>query len=247
MLAFCECRDRSRAADVTWVEQVVTKAHDAKGSPPVVLVSRRGFAPAAIKKAQAYGHDVRMMSDATIDEFQTWFRAEHVKLIVTTASLHGCEIRLVEDGPEFAPETVQAIKEQGVGAAIFERHSLPPLSAEHFFNEWRVGKQDVIEREIPPDGVPVRIRAPNWFEQPESCVRVQTTAGPRAVRQIDLLVEIVRSFRLVPPTRVSRYADPVPQVDLAENVEFRLGEGLGTISFHRLPDKTVGYYRPQEK
>ena len=109
-----------------------------QGVAAVVLVSRRGFAPEAIKKAQAYGHDVRMMSDATLDEFQTWFRAEHVKLIVPTASLHGCEIRLVEDGPEFAPETVQAIKEQGVGAAIFERHSLPPLSAEHFFNEWRV-------------------------------------------------------------------------------------------------------------
>jgi hypothetical protein len=79
------------------------------------------------------------------------------------------------------------------------------------------------------------------------CVFVQTTAGPRAVAQIDLLIEVARSSRLVPPTRVSRYADPVPQVDLAENVEFRLGEGLGTVSFHRLPDKTVAYYRPHER
>jgi hypothetical protein len=247
LLAFCECRDRSRAADVTWVEQVVTKARDAKGSPPVILVSRRGFAHEAMKKAEAYGHDVRTMKEATVEEFQDWFQVEHVHLIITSAALHRCEIRLVDEGPEFAPETVEAIKEHGIEAPIFQRATLPPLSAQHFFNEWYARKFDIITREIPPDGRPARLRAPNWFQEPEACVCIRTTHGPRPVAQIDLLIEVTRSPRLVPPTRASRYADPVPQTELAQNVEFSLGAGLGTISLHRLPEETVVNYQPPER
>lgn len=246
LLAFCECRDRSRAADVTWVEQVVTKARDAKGSPPVILVSRRGFTPEAIMKARAYEHDVRTMEEATVEEFQNWFQVEHVHLTTTDAALHGCEIRLVEDGPEFAEELLKAIEEHGVAAPIFERTALPPLSARHFFNEWYARKYDTITREIPPDGSPVRLRAPTWFQEPEACVRVQTTQGLRPVAQIDLLVEITRSPRLVPPTQASRYADPVRHTGLSENVEVSLGARLGTISLHRLSDRTVVNYRPPE-
>jgi hypothetical protein len=248
LLAFCECRDRSKTQDVTWVEQVVTKARDANGSPPVILVSSRGFSPEAIKKAEAYGHDVRTMKDATVGEFREWFQVEHVQLIVTSAVLQGCEIRTVEDGPEFAAETASAIKEHGIHAAIFERATLPPLSAQHFFNEWYARKAEVIPREIPADGTPVRLRASTPFQDPESCVRVRTTDGPRPVAQIDLLVEVTRSPRLVPPTRATRYADAAPEVELAQNVEFALGEDLGTVSVHHLAQgRKVVFYRPQQK
>jgi Restriction endonuclease len=248
LLAFCECRDRSKAQDVTWVEQVVTKARDAKGSPPVILVSRHGFSPEAIKKAEAYRHDVRTMTDATAEEFRDWLQVEHVQVIATSAVLHGCEIRLVEDGPDLSAETASAIEERGINAAIFERATLPRLSAEHFFNEWYAQKAEVIAHEIPADGTAVRLRAPTSFQDPESCVRVRTTAGPLPVAQIDLLVEVTRSPRLVPPTRASRYADPIPPVELAQNVEFALGEDLGTVSVHHLADgQKVVFYRPHQK
>lgn len=247
LLAFCECRDRRKVADVTWVEQVVTKARDAKGSPPAVLVSASGFTPAAAKKAEHYGHDVRLMRRATVDEIRRWFKVEHTVVIVTSAALHGCEIRLTREGVEFATETATAIKDHGIKAEIFERAALPPLSPEHFFNEWYRRKFDVITREIPPDGRPLRLSAPTRFEHPEESVRVRTTQGSVPVAQLDLLVEVTRSRRLVPPTRVSSYEGPNVEL-LAENVEFVLGEGVGTVSVHRLAEgKTVVFFRPQDK
>src|SRR6478609_2580379 len=56
VIAICECRDRAGVEDVTWIEQVVTKARDLEESPPAVLVSSSGFSDAARTKAQTYGH-----------------------------------------------------------------------------------------------------------------------------------------------------------------------------------------------
>jgi len=247
VLAICECRDRRAVADVTWVEQVVTKARDLEGSPAAVLVSTSGFTPEARKKAASYGLDVRLVTEVSVEEFRSWFRVEHAVTIVTTRALHGCEIRLTpEDADEFSASTNAALNEHGVQAAIFQRRRLGPLSADQLFEQWYGEKHDQVERDVPADGRPVRRRVPVQFEDPEQSLAVETSAGLRTVAEVGLLVEITRERRLVPVSAATRYEDE--DVELAESVEFRLGDDLGTISVHRTSGRPthIHYRQPED-
>src|SRR5689334_4187531 len=49
-----ECRDRSRRADVTWVEEMHSK-HDRLPTNTLVIVSSTGFTPEATEVAKVYG------------------------------------------------------------------------------------------------------------------------------------------------------------------------------------------------
>jgi hypothetical protein len=235
VIAFCECRDRAGAEDVTWIEQVVTKARDLEGSPPAVIVSSAGFSEAAQKKARSYGHDVRLVTDVTIEEFRAWFQMEHVVLVVCERGLRGCDIELTPDDADgFAPGVSEALARDGLSAPIFERRVLWPVSAMHIFEEWWKSKQGQVERDVPADGKPLRRPVPITFEEPEECFSIETDHGPRAVAAVLLHVEITRTRRLVPASRATRYCED--GADLVESVEFDMKDGLGTISLHNVSD-----------
>lgn len=246
VIAICECRDRAAAEDVTWVEQVVTKARDLEGSPPAVLVSSSGFSAPAREKAGAYGHDVRLITDVTLEEFRSWFQVEHMVLVVCDRGLRGCDIELTSDDAEaFAPSVSDALKTEGLAACIFQRQRLWPLSAMHIFEEWWKDKREQVERDVPADGKPVRRPVPMIFETPEECLSIETDLGPRSVRALRLHVEVTRTKRLVPASRVTRYSED--SADLAESVEFDLDGGPGTVSLHKMSDgPTHVRWRPQD-
>jgi hypothetical protein len=246
VIAICECRDRAGAEDVTWIEQVVTKARDLEGSPPAVLVSSSGFSPAARRKAHSYGHDVRLVTDVTLEEFRSWFQVEHIVLTATERGLQGCDIELIPDDAEaFAATVSEALAKDGLAACIFERKQLPPVSAVHIFEEWYKRTHQQVERDVPADGRSVRRPVPITFEEPEECFSVLTDVGPRAVAGVRLVVEITRTKRLIPASRVTRYSDE--RVHLAESVEFDLASGMGTVSLHKVNEGPIHVrYRPEE-
>jgi hypothetical protein len=246
VIAICECRDRAGVEDVTWIEQVVTKARDLEGSPPAVLVSSSGFSDAARTKAQTYGHDVRLVTDVTLEEFRSWFQVEHVILVVCDRGLRGCDIELTPDDAEvFAPRVAEALAKEGLAACIFERRALPAVSSMHIFEEWWKRTHERVELNVPADGRPVRRPVPIFFEDPEECFSVLTEFGPRAVAAVRLQVEITRTRRLVAASRVTRYSDE--HVDLAESVEFDLGRHMGTVSLHKMTEGPIHVrYRPED-
>lgn len=247
VIAICECRDRAGVEDVTWVEQVVTKARDLKGSPPAVLVSSSGFSAPAREKAAAYGHDVRLVTNATLEEFQSWFQMEHVILVVCDRGLRGCDIELTpDDAEDFSPSVSEALARDGLGACIFERQRLWPVSAMHIFEEWWKRTQGQVERDVPADGRPVRRPVPITFEQPEESFSVETELGPRPVAAVRLHVEVSRTKRLVPASRVARYSKS--DSDLAESVEFDLDGNMGTVSLHKMSDGPIHVrWRPPDE
>lgn len=63
-----ECRDRSRAADVTWVEEMHTK-HEHLPTNKLVLVSATGFSKAARRKASALGIELLELVDAEVADW----------------------------------------------------------------------------------------------------------------------------------------------------------------------------------
>lgn len=246
VIAICECRDRAGVEDVTWIEQVVTKARDLEGSPPAVLVSSAGFSEAARKKATAYGHDVRLVTEVTLEEFRTWLAVEHVVLLVTERGLRGCDIELVgEDAEAFSPAVSEALVKEGLKACIFERQRLWPVSAMHIFEEWWKGAREQVERDVPSDGMPFRRPVPITFQEPEECFAVETNTGSRPVAAVRLHVEITRTKRLVPASHVTRYSQDGD--GLAESVEFNLDEGMGTVYLHKTNEGPIHVrYRPDD-
>lgn len=238
VIAICECRDRAGVEDVTWVEQVVTKARDLEGSPPAVLVSSSGFSAPAREKASAYGHDVRLVTDVTLEEFRSWLQMEHVVLVVCDRGLRGCEIELAPaDAEAFAPSVSEALAKDGLAACIFNRQRLWPVSALHIFEEWWKRSQEQVERDVPVDGKPIRRPVPITFRQPDECFSIETELGPRAVAGVLLHVEVTRTQRLVPTSRVTRYSED--GADLVESVEFDLDGNLGTVSLHKVSEGPI--------
>jgi hypothetical protein len=237
VIAICECRDRVGAEDVTWIEQVVTKARDLEGSPPAVLVSSAGFSEAARVKAHSYGHDVRLVADVTLEELRSWLKVEHVAMDILERGLRGCDVELTPDDADgFSPAVTRALAEQGHAATIFEREALPPVSASQIFENWWQEKHEVVERSVAGSGS-VRRPVPIRFPEPQRCFSVETELGPRAVAGLLLYVEITKIRRLVPASRITRYSGD--DSDLADSVEFDLDEGMGTVSLHKIEDGPI--------
>ena len=72
ILITIECRLRSRPADTTWIEQLVTKRQQV-GASRTVAVSGSGFTDAAVKVAAQHGIEVRTLTPADSEEVTTWF------------------------------------------------------------------------------------------------------------------------------------------------------------------------------
>jgi hypothetical protein len=238
VIAICECRDRAGVEDVTWIEQVVTKARDLEGSPPAVLVSSAGFSEAARRKARSYGHDVRLVTDVTLEELRSWLQMEHVVLVVCERGLGGCDIELAgEEEAVFSPRMSEALAGQGTAAPIFGHEELGQVSVDDIFEKWFGEKQEQVERDLPADGRPFRRSVPITFEEPERCFSVETDLGPRPVAGVLLHVEVRRTRRLVSASRVTRYSEE--GAELAESVEFDLDSGMGTLSLHKVSEGPI--------
>jgi hypothetical protein len=62
-----ECRDRKRAADVTWVEEMKAK-HERLSTNALILISRNGFSARAVELARAYNIRTLKFEETTEDD-----------------------------------------------------------------------------------------------------------------------------------------------------------------------------------
>jgi hypothetical protein len=62
-----ECRDQTRAADVTWVEQMKAK-HERLLTNVLTLVSSSGFTPGALEVADRYGIETVSLEEVSADD-----------------------------------------------------------------------------------------------------------------------------------------------------------------------------------
>jgi hypothetical protein len=71
VLVIIECRDRSRSQDITWIEQVRSK-REAVGASMAIAVSSRPFSKKAVRAAQRYGIEIRVVSRVSDEDIQRW-------------------------------------------------------------------------------------------------------------------------------------------------------------------------------
>jgi hypothetical protein len=173
-----------------------------------------------------------------VEEFRSWFQVEHVVVDVLERGLGGCDVELTPDDADgFSAAVTQALAEEGQAAPIFGRKALPAVSALQIFEEWWKEKHEVVEQSAATLTGTLRRPVPITFAEHEECFSVETELGPRAVAALLLHVEITRTRRLVAVSRVTRYSGDGDE--LAENVEFRLEEGMGTVSLHKMSEGPI--------
>jgi len=66
ILIIIECRNRSRPADIAWIEQLNSKKNNI-GANKVIAVSKEGFTKEAEIKAEQYGIETRLVISRIID------------------------------------------------------------------------------------------------------------------------------------------------------------------------------------
>lgn len=79
-----ECRDRGKRQDSMWLEQVEGKRRSL-GPKHVIVVSRRGFTKPAMKKAAAWGIELRLFEDLDPKALRGWLcpDADHMSIYQT--------------------------------------------------------------------------------------------------------------------------------------------------------------------
>jgi hypothetical protein len=77
VIVIVECRDRNRTSDVTWIEQVRTK-RDAVGASKAVAVASGTFSKKAVNAANAYGIELRTLTQLNRADIRRWSGAVQV-------------------------------------------------------------------------------------------------------------------------------------------------------------------------
>jgi hypothetical protein len=86
LLVAFECRDRGRAQNVQWLEELAGR-RNSLGVDKMVAVSSNGFSAAALKKAKARGIDLRVLSALTPDEVRRLVPFSELGILRTDARL----------------------------------------------------------------------------------------------------------------------------------------------------------------
>jgi len=235
VLITIECRDRTSVADVRWIEQLAEKRRSI-GASITVAVSSSGFTEPAIKKAAALGIQVRILTDATADDFVQWLKFQNVQLDVSEWALAELALELY-DAPadaELLPAFQESFRQHGPLAPIFisnsdgKRHNI-----ENILIEWRKRNGTFFPTDLPSDGTKVRRN----LHQPlgRGCFHVETTKGSYDLRVIHIGLSLSRTRSQIPVARFAEYADSGSV--LVQTAEWNLQENI-KLSLHR--DLTSG-------
>ena len=120
ILITIECRDRTRVADVTWIEQIATKGENI-GASATVAVSSKGFSKAALEKARFLGIETRLLREVSNQAIQDW--AQKMQIVRFRGQFYlgnlYLQFRPTQTNP--APELHPRVKtEYGKGDAEFK-------------------------------------------------------------------------------------------------------------------------------
>lgn len=199
ILITIECRDRSEAQDVTWIEELATKK-DSIGAAKTIAVSRAGFSEAASKLAGLKGIDLRTFEDRIgeeiVQQFLSGFRVSVIAVEQSGASLYF----ELEDGVPLAPSEIGedlrlALQENAHGPIVQEVATGAWITVDRLLRE--------LENHCPEDGTLKRVGVVATF--PPQAYLVSTTTGPRFVSKVRLEANLKRSIVPVPPKSLYEY------------------------------------------
>jgi hypothetical protein len=233
VLITVECRDRVRAEDVTWIEQLATKQQHV-GATHTVAVSSTGFSRPALKAAKAHGISTRRIDAISDAEILAWVETIEVDEIDTACALG--RLALVYDGAHpgahLDAPSEQSWNSQAWDAPIFldskegRTHSLSDLISRAVRERGRPLNRptesvaftippkasvtmsedplSVIARDAPINGGPVE--KTYWIEFIDENMEVRTNQGTLKLRKVGFEITMSSTRRRLPVDRVVSYS-----------------------------------------
>jgi hypothetical protein len=150
VLVIVECRDRGRAADVTWIEQIASK-RTAVRAAKAIAVSSGTFSKKAIATANAFGIDVRTLAQVNVAEVKRWTGS--LQLFQRRAQLSNIGITITVGGVEPLPPEITERFDQLVLTNNFDAAFIALAGQEGLLSP-----TDLIKRSNPTPHVPVSKR-----------------------------------------------------------------------------------------
>lgn len=154
VVVIVECRDRGRVADVTWIEQIVSK-RNAVGASKAIAVSSGTFSKKALATARNHGVDAITLKQVNDAEVRKW--TGDLELFEQSAILENPTISIKLGGPEPLPKEItdsfdQLVHDRNFDAAFISLAGQKGL----------LSPRDVVRRSRPgiPTGKPVKITVP---------------------------------------------------------------------------------------
>ena len=119
ILVTIECRKRRAAQDITWIEQLGCKKQ-AIGASRTIAVASTAFSKDAVRAAAHYDIDLRVLSEITDTEVQSWILPQWVMHVYKHCDLiEPPEVFFREEqGDDFAVQTATAGAD-GVDSSVF--------------------------------------------------------------------------------------------------------------------------------
>ena len=120
ILITIECRDRKAVPDDTWIEQLATKKQKI-GASHTIAVSPTNFTKPAIKSAQLYGIELRVIKNITGEDILSWLDRIRIINEIGKVEFKGIHIEVYDDSEDtqLAPDILEAIEKDQLQAMIF--------------------------------------------------------------------------------------------------------------------------------
>jgi hypothetical protein len=180
VLVTVECRERSRQADVTWIEQLATK-RSLIGASLTIAVSSRGFSDDAVAVAKQHDIQLRLIQEITNQEIIDWANGLQVMGVATNIKLCRMLLEYAEPSnspPQLSSEINDLWTKEGYTARIFRDMKSGSM----------ISLKDVVYRtDNAPVGHLVPGRRDRYTIPPKSAICVFT-------RPVDPLVALLRDL-----------------------------------------------------
>jgi hypothetical protein len=120
ILITVECRDRKAIPDDTWIEQLATKKQKI-GASHTIAVSSIRFTKSAIRSADLYGIELRVIRDITNDDILSWLGRIRFVNEIGKVGFEGIKVKVYDENEDLAlaPGVLEEIEKNKLQAMIF--------------------------------------------------------------------------------------------------------------------------------
>jgi len=239
ILITIECRERGSAEDVTWIEQLISKAQSI-GAQKTIAVSSVGFSTPAQTLAAGSNVELRIVSNVTDSDIFGWLSFTHMDAVEYNYDVSQMRPDLKPDGqegcPAMLPEDEKRWNEDRVDAPIlFYKPTNRWTGPGHVLRQ--LSNKGTLYEGIPRDGE-WHIRRMSIPAEADSLF-INTTEGLKELVAVHLEIALRITHTRVP---IEAYAYKSPSGGIVEAVESRINEQMVAGLYK---DTTTGSWIPQ--
>ena len=224
VLITVECRDRQKKnEDVTWIEQLVTKATDLEVFK-TIAVSSKGFSTEAIKKANYYGIDIRIISHLNKEDIINWLSIKEVTKVNNKFSIVSVnfphKVTLDEKSIKEFKNKFKNQKEMFLCSVDNKYHTLDQV----FIN--LIGNRDIYSSLTCDQS---KVRKDFSFVLADYTIAFKIGNKTYSIEYINFIVDLWRELVKIPISNVINYKSD--KENILDRVEFNIGNRK--ISFNK--------------